>query len=74
MVINPNYPFKASEVMPWERLDPPVFWAAFGAEVIADRHLPDGTRQHVVRGTVPKGTVVANVQVFGEDDLLPNAI
>lgn len=64
-----NGAFDASDVMPWERWEPPVFWPDYGVFVVADRHLPDGTRQHVVRGSVPAGTIVANAQVFGADDL-----
>lgn len=61
--------FNEADFPPWGYLTPPFFWKAFGAEVIADRHLPDGTRQHLVRGHVPQGTVVSNAQVFGQDDL-----
>lgn len=55
-------------VMAWERVVPPVFWKEFGGYVVADRHLPDGTRQHMVQGHVEPGLVVANAQVVGEED------
>jgi hypothetical protein len=57
------------DVMKWERVAPPVHWPAAGAWVLADRHLPDGTRQHMVRGHVEAGCVVANAEVIGEDDV-----
>lgn len=55
--------------MKWERVVPPVYWAAANAIIVADRHLPDGTRQHLVRGSVSPGLVVANAQVLGEADV-----
>lgn len=58
--------FDETEVMPWEFFETPVFWAAINDHVIADRHLPDGTRQHMVRGHVEDGKVVANAQVIGQ--------
>lgn len=56
------------EVVAWERVAPPVFWKAMGRHVVADRHLPNGTRQHMVTGHVEEGLVVSGAQVFGEDD------
>jgi hypothetical protein len=56
------------EVMAWERVRPPIWWPAAGRHVVADRHLPDGMRQHMVDGSVPAGTVIANAQVIGADD------
>lgn len=55
--------------MKWERVTPPLFWPAAKAFVVADRHLPDGIRQHMVQGSVAPGLVIANAQVVGEDDL-----
>lgn len=60
--------FGDAEVMDWERVDPAIWWPAAQAWVVADRHLPDGTRQHMVRGHAPVGLVVANAQVIGEED------
>lgn len=57
------------ETMGWQRVQPPIWWQAAGRHVIADRHLPDGTRQHMVDGSVLAGTVIANAQVIGVDDL-----
>lgn len=51
--------------MQWERVAPPYYWAEIDDYVIADRHLPDGTRQHMVRGTVEPGRVVRNAQIIG---------
>lgn len=57
------------DVMAWERVHPPIWWSAAGRNVVADRHLPDGTRQHMVEGSVPAGTVIANAKVIGADDV-----
>lgn len=59
---------KTNIAMDWERVDPPVYWPLIKAEVIADRHLPDGTRQHMIRGHVEPGRIEANAQIIGEDD------
>ncbi len=56
-------------VMKWERVTPPLQWPAAKAVIVADRHLPDGTRQHMVQGSVQPGLVVANAQVIGQDDV-----
>ena len=61
--------FDKDGVMKWERVSPPIPWPAAKAVVVADRHLPDGTRQHMVPGSVPPGLVIANAQVFGQDDV-----
>lgn len=36
------------ELNPWELMHPVAYWPAAGGWVIFDRHLPDGTRQHIV--------------------------
>jgi hypothetical protein len=54
--------------MDWYRVQPPIWWPAAGRYVVADRHLPDGTRQHMVVGNTQAGTVIANAQVIGADD------
>ena len=56
------------DCMKWERVVPPIQWDAAKALIVADRHLPDGTRQHMIRGSAQPGLVVANAQVIGEDD------
>lgn len=56
--------------MKWERVSPPLFWPAANAHIVADRHLPDGTRQHMVAGSVTVGLVVANAQVIGQEDAI----
>jgi hypothetical protein len=64
-----NMQFVESEVMPWERISPPFWWARAGKYVVADRHLPDGTRQHMVQGHMPVGSVIDNAQVIGALDV-----
>lgn len=61
--------FDKDGVMKWERVTPPIPWPAANAVIVADRHLPDGTRQHMVQGSVQPGLVVANAQVIGQDDV-----
>lgn len=61
--------FGSDGVMKWERVSPPIPWPAANAVVVADRHLPDGTRQHMVPGSVAPGLVIANAQVIGQDDV-----
>jgi hypothetical protein len=61
----------ADGVMHWKKVEPPLWWEAGGLHIIADRHLPDGTRQHMIEGKAPKGLVIGGAQVFGKDDL-PN--
>lgn len=58
--------FGADGTMKWERVVPPVWWVAAGRHIVADRHLPDGQRQHMVSGRVEPGLVIANAQVVGE--------
>lgn len=60
--------FGKDGAMLWQRVNPPMAWAAANALVVADRHLPDGTRQHMIRGSAAPGLVIANAQVIGEDD------
>lgn len=62
------YEFGKDGVMKWERVIPPIPWPEAEALIVADRHLPDGTRQHMVRGSVHPGLVVANAQVIGQAD------
>lgn len=54
--------------MRWERIVPPIWWPEAGRHVVADRYLTDGTRQHMVAGTVAVGTVISNAQIVGESD------
>jgi len=61
--------FGTDGAMKWERVIPPIPWRAAKAVIVADRHLPDGTRQHMVKGSVQPGLVVANAQVIGQDDV-----
>jgi hypothetical protein len=57
--------YKLEDVEPWEYLKP-VLWRGFW--VIADRHLPDGIRQHLVRGAVPDGLIINDAHIIGEND------
>lgn len=57
------------ECMKWERVAPPVQWDAAQALIVADRHLPDGTRQHMIQGSAQPGLVVANAHVICQDDV-----
>lgn len=66
---DPHVEFDADGGMLWQRVVPPIWWAAAGRFVVADRHLPDGTRQHMVAGSAEQGTVVANAQIVGQDDV-----
>jgi len=61
--------YSLDDILPWERVKPPLWWPAAKTDVIADRHLPDGTRQHMVKGRVEPGLVIQNAQVVGEDDV-----
>ena len=59
-----------SDVMKWQSVSPMgYYWKEADAIVIGDRHLPNGVRQHLVKGSVPKGLVISNAQVIGEDDV-----
>lgn len=63
--------YDSGGVMKWQRAKGPIYWPEAGLWVVADRHLPCGTREHVVQGSVPKGLVVGNANVIGEDDVGP---
>lgn len=62
-------PLDGTNVMDWQRVEPAIWWPAASAWVVADRHLPNGTRQHMIRGHAPDGLVIANAQVIGEADV-----
>ncbi len=61
--------FGKDGAMKWQRVVPAVTWPAANAVIVADRHLPDGTRQHMIRGSAQPGLVIANAQVIGHDDV-----
>ena len=65
-----NSGFSAGEVADWEIWDPPRYWPQAGRMVLADRHLPNGRRQHIVEGVVQDGLEVANADVFGEEAIV----
>lgn len=54
--------------MQWQRIEPPLYWPQIGKHIVADRCLPDGTRQHMVPGHVAPGLVVSNAQIIGQAD------
>jgi hypothetical protein len=56
-------------VREWNRIDPPIYVKELEDYVIADRHLPNGIRQHVVQGKPKLGAFWANAQIFGADVL-----
>lgn len=60
--------FGTDGAMKWERVTPPIPWPAAKAVIVADRHMPDGTRQHMIQGGAKPG-IVAAAQVIGEDDV-----
>lgn len=62
-------PFDDENALPWERVEPPLWWPEANAFIIGDRHLPDGTRQHLTLGKQPPGRMVANAHVLGIEDL-----
>lgn len=62
-------PYTPDDIRPWQRVCPPLPWPQAGAMIVADRHLPNGTRQHMVAGSVPAGLVVGNAQVIGQADV-----
>jgi hypothetical protein len=55
--------------MKWQFVTPPIWWPAANGWVVADRHLPNGRRQHMLRGSAPPGHVVSNADVIGQDDV-----
>ena len=59
-----------SDAPPWQVLSPAYAWKEHNLLVLADRHLLDGTRQHLVAGSVPPGLQLSNAQIFGYDDLV----
>lgn len=60
--------FGQDGAMKWQRVTPALFWRKANALIVADRHLPDGTRQHMVQGSVRPGRVVDGAQIIGEAD------
>ena len=52
--------------MTWQRVIPPIPWAAANCLVVADRYLPNGVRQHLVMGSVHSGSFVAHVSHLQE--------
>jgi hypothetical protein len=62
-----EHPYELEDVQEWTRLASPILWRGFW--IVADRHLPDGIRQHLVRGEVPYGFVVNNAHIIGEKSI-----
>lgn len=61
--------FGRDGLMKWQRVIPPIDWPKAQVTIIADRHLPDGTRQHMVADSVPLTRVIANAQLIGQDEV-----
>lgn len=55
----------------WFRVVPALWWPQARAYVVADSHLPDGTRRHLVRGSCLPDHIVAGALVLGEEDQAP---
>lgn len=64
-----TYAYDTLDQNPWKVFLSPVPWAGTKWSVLADRHLPDGTRQHIVDGEVEPGQMFANAMLFGQDHL-----
>ena len=60
--------FSENGTMKWQRVIPKLYWEKANAYIVADRFMNDGTRQHMIQGSVTKGTVIANAEVIGEAD------
>lgn len=61
--------FGSDGVMKWERVERPLWWPAARAHIVADRHLPDGTRQHMLDVDVQVGAVLCGAQLVGRDSV-----
>ncbi len=48
----------------FEWFDKPCYWPAMQCNVLADRHLPDGTRQHIVDREDLHGQTAHNAELF----------
>lgn len=60
--------FSLDGVMKWQRVEPPLWWPQAQRFIVADRTLPDGTRQHMVPGSVSAPLIVSNAEVLGAED------
>lgn len=58
--------YDLDEVMLWKHYEQRLLWRGFW--VVAERYLPDGTRQYLVRGTVPDGVIINNADIIGEQN------
>ena len=54
-------------LLKWNVIEPAYYWARHNLYVLADRHLPNGRRQHIVKGKIKPNTVLDNADIFGED-------
>lgn len=61
---NPHDGYSLNDVMKWEPMNEK--WGKY--HVIGDRHLPNGIRQHLVKGFVLPGTMKDNAHVIGDND------
>jgi hypothetical protein len=60
--------FDENGTMKWQRVVHKLYRKQTKAYIVADRHLPNGVRQHMTEGTVPSGTIISNAEVIGESD------
>jgi hypothetical protein len=60
----------AGNVTPWHPVMPSIYWDVEGGfHIVGDRHADDGTREHLVLGSVPEDTYINNARIVGIDDL-----
>jgi len=58
----------------WTKIDPPFWWKEINAYVVADRHLPDGTRQHLVKGYTGSAIEVNNAKLIRIENVFNKGI
>lgn len=68
-MFDPNFGFNPDDVEPWKAVTEE--WGSTGCTVVADRHLPNGVRQHVLdripfRDSDLEWTVIANCIVINQ--------
>ena len=66
----PNGGFPATGIVDWKFIDPPKWSADLADFIVADRILPDGTEQLMIRGTVGGSKFVKGAQLVGLDDYI----
>lgn len=56
------------DALPFVKFNPPYNWVKHNLTVLYDRHLPDGTRQHIVSEDISVGTILDNAEVHSVND------